>query len=133
MRHAKDHRKLGRSPSHRKALLKNLLNSLIEHERITTTVAKAKELRRLADRAITLGKKDTTHARRMLFAMLVNKKNTAKVFDVLAKRYSNRNGGYTRIIKTGFRHGDAADMAIIEYLPPSEKKVPPKKAKKKKQ
>ncbi len=122
MRHAKDHRKLGRKPAHRKALLRNLLNSLIEHERITTTVPKAKELRRLADRAITLGKKNTTHARRMLFAMLVNKKNTAKVFDVLAKRYENRNGGYTRIIRTGFRAGDGAEMAIIEYLPEGEKK-----------
>lgn len=132
MRHAKDHRKLGRTPSHRKALLKNLLNSLIEHERITTTVAKAKELRRIADRAITLGKKDTTHARRMLFAILVNKKNTAKVFDVLAKRYMDRNGGYTRVVKTGFRAGDAAEMAIIEYLPPTEKKSTPKKSKKKK-
>jgi large subunit ribosomal protein L17 len=132
MRHAKDHRKLGRTPSHRKALLKNLLNSLIEHERITTTVAKAKELRRIADRAITLGKKDTTHARRMLFAILVNKKNTAKVFDVLAKRYMDRNGGYTRVVKTGFRAGDAAEMAIIEYLPSTEKKSTPKKSKKKK-
>jgi large subunit ribosomal protein L17 len=117
MRHGKDHRKLGRNPSHRKALLKNLLNALILHERIHTTLAKAKELRRIADRAITLGKKDTTHARRMLFAILVDKKNCAKVFDVLSKRFEGRNGGYTRIVKTGFRPGDAAEMAIIEYLP----------------
>lgn len=130
MRHAKDHRKLGRSPSHRKALLKNLLNALIDHERITTTVAKAKELRRIADKAITLGKKDTTHARRMLFAILVDKQNTAKVFDILAKRYKDRNGGYTRIIKTGFRAGDGAEMAIIEYLPPTEKKSTTVKKKK---
>ncbi|RMG59078.1 MAG: 50S ribosomal protein L17 [Deltaproteobacteria bacterium] len=130
MRHAKDHRKLGRNPAHRKALLRNLLNALIEHERIQTTVPKAKELRRLADRAITLGKKNTTHARRMLFAMLVNKKNTAKVFDVLAKRYADRNGGYTRILKTGFRAGDGAEMAIIEYLPEGEKKEKGKKKKK---
>ncbi|NIS74868.1 MAG: 50S ribosomal protein L17 [Deltaproteobacteria bacterium] len=132
MRHAKDHRKLGRNPSHRKALLKNLLNSLIDHERITTTVAKAKELRRVADRAITLGKKDTTHARRMLFAILVNKRNTEKVFAVLAKRYAGRSGGYTRIIRTGFRSGDGAEMAIIEYLPAVEIKSSPKKQKKKK-
>jgi large subunit ribosomal protein L17 len=132
MRHAKDRRKLGRNPSHRKALLKNLLNSLIDHERITTTVAKAKELRRVADRAITLGKKDTTHARRLLFAILVNKRNTEKVFAVLAKRYTGRSGGYTRIIKTGFRPGDGAEMAIIEYLPAAEKKSSPKKEKKKK-
>lgn len=132
MRHRKAYRKLGRSPSHRKALLKNLLNALIQHERITTTVAKAKELRRVADRAITLGKKDTTHARRMLFAILVNKENTAKVFDVLARRYANRNGGYTRVIKTGHRSGDGADLAIIEYLPPGGRGTGEKAGKKKK-
>jgi len=116
MRHGKDHRKLKRNPAHRKALLKNLLNSLIQEERIHTTLARAKELRRIADRAITLGKKDSTHARRMLFAMLVDKKSCGKVFDDLAKRYGGREGGYTRIIKTGYRPGDGSEMAFIEYI-----------------
>ena len=132
MRHAFDHRKLRRNPSHRKALLRNLMNSLVRSERIETTVAKAKELRRLADRLITLGKRDTTHARRRVFSLLSDKKNTEKLFSGLAGRFTERAGGYTRIVRTGYRSGDGAEMAILEYLPAQEKKVGAKKGKKKK-
>lgn len=130
MRHAVDHRKLRRNPSHRKALLKNLMNALVRSERIETTVAKAKELRRLADRLITLGKRDTLHARRRVFALLSDKQNTDKIFAGLAGRFAGRDGGYTRIMKTGFRVGDGAEMAIIEYLPTEEKKAGAPKGKK---
>ena len=132
MRHAIDHRKLRRNPSHRKSMLRNLMNSLVRAERIETTVARAKELRRLADRLITLGKRDTTHARRRVFSLLSDKKNTEKLFSGLAGRFSERAGGYTRIVRTGFRSGDGAEMAILEYLPAEEKKAGAKKAKKKK-
>jgi large subunit ribosomal protein L17 len=132
MRHAIDHRKLGRSPAHRKALLRNLMNALVRSERIETTVAKAKELRRLADKLITLGKKDTTHARRQVFALLSDKENTEKVFAGLAGRFVERAGGYTRIIRTDYRVGDGAEMAILEYLPAEEKKAGAKKGRKKK-
>lgn len=132
MRHAMDHRKLRRNPSHRKAMLKNLMNALVRSERIETTVARAKELRRLADRLITLGKKETTHARRLVFAMLGDKKNTEKLFGGLAGRFSARAGGYTRIVRTGYRAGDGAELAFIEYLPVEEKKAGAKKGKKKK-
>jgi large subunit ribosomal protein L17 len=130
MRHAVDHRKLRRNPSHRKALLKNLMNALVSSERIETTVAKAKELRRLADRLITLGKKDTLAARRQVFSMLSDKTTTDKLFSGLAGRFSARAGGYTRIIRTGYRVGDGAEMAIIEYLPSEEKEAAPAKGKK---
>ena len=132
MRHAIDHRKLRRNPSHRKAMLRNLMNSLVRAERIETTVARAKELRRLADRLITLGKRDTTHARRRVFSLLSDKKNTEKLFSGLAGRFSERAGGYTRIVRTGFRSGDGAEMAILEYLPAEEKKAGARKGKKKK-
>lgn len=132
MRHAIDHRKLRRNPSHRKALLRNMMNSLVRSERIETTVARAKELRRLADRLITLGKRDTTHARRRVFAMLSDKGNTEKLFSGLAGRFAGRAGGYTRIVRTGFRAGDGAELAIIEYLPAEEKRAGAGKAKKKK-
>jgi large subunit ribosomal protein L17 len=132
MRHAVDHRKLRRNPSHRKALLRNLMNSLVRSERIETTVARAKELRRLADRLITLGKRDTTHARRHVFSLLSDSKNTEKLFSGLAGRFTDRAGGYTRIVRTGFRGGDGAEMAILEYLPAEEKKAGARKGKKKK-
>ncbi len=132
MRHAIAHRKLGRTPGHRKALLRNMMNALVRSERIETTVAKAKEIRRLADRLITLGKRDTTHARRRTFSLLSDKKNTEKIFSGLAARFAGREGGYTRIIRTGYRSGDGAEMAILEYLPEEEKKTKPKKGKKKK-
>ncbi|HEX9190779.1 MAG TPA: 50S ribosomal protein L17 [Candidatus Deferrimicrobiaceae bacterium] len=130
MRHAKDHRKLGRSPAHRKALLRNLMNSLVISERIETTVPRAKELRRLADRLITLGKRETLHARRRVFSLLSSKAATDKIFASLAGRFSGRNGGYTRIVRTGFRAGDGAEMAILEYLPAEEKKAAAKGKKK---
>ena len=130
MRHAIAHRKLGRTPGHRKALLRNMMNSLVRSERIETTIAKAKEVRRLADRLITLGKKDTTHARRRAFSMLSNKENTEKIFATLASRFSGREGGYTRIVRTGYRAGDGSELAILEYLPAEEKKAKPKKGKK---
>jgi large subunit ribosomal protein L17 len=130
MRHAKDHRKLGRSPAHRKALLRNLMNSLVISERIETTVPKAKELRRLADRLITLGKRETLHARRRVFSLLSNKETTDKIFASLAGRFAGRQGGYTRIVRTGYRAGDGAELAILEYLPVEEKKVAGKGKKK---
>ena len=132
MRHGIAHRKLGRSPGHRKALLRNMMNALVRSERIETTIAKAKEIRRLADRLITLGKKDTTHARRRAFTMLSDKKNTEKIFATLASRFAGRDGGYTRIVRTGYRAGDGSEMAILEYLPAEERMVKAKKGKKKK-
>lgn len=132
MRHAVAYRKLGRNPGHRKALLRNMMNALVQSGRIETTVAKAKEVRRLADRLITLGKKNTTHARRRAFSMLSDKKNTERIFDSLASRFAGREGGYTRIVRTGYRSGDGAEMAILEYLPAEEKKGKTKKGKKKK-
>jgi len=132
MRHAIAHRKLGRNPGHRKALLRNMMNAIVRSERIETTVAKAKEVRRLADRLITLGKKDTTPARRRVFSMLSDKKNTEKIFATLASRFTGREGGYTRIVRTGYRVGDGAEMAILEYLPAEKKTVKTKKGKRKK-
>jgi large subunit ribosomal protein L17 len=137
MRHACDHRKLRRNPSHRKAMLRNLMNSLVRSERLVTTVARAKELRRLADRLITLGKADTLHSRRRVFQILSDKRTTDKLFSGLAARFDGRNGGYTRIMRTGYRVGDGAEMAIIEYLPAEgaaageakAKKAAPKKEK----
>jgi len=130
MRHGNDHRKLGRNPSHRKALLRNLMNSLVISERIETTVARAKELRRLADRLITLGKRETLHARRRVFALLCSKEATDKLFAGLAGRFAGREGGYTRIVRTGYRAGDGAELAILEYLPAEEKKAVAKGKKK---
>jgi large subunit ribosomal protein L17 len=124
-----DHRKLGRKPAHRKALLRNLMNALVHAERIETTVPKAKELRRLADRLITLGKRASLHSRRRVFSLLTDKAATDKVFETLAGRFAGREGGYTRIVRTGFRVGDGSEMAIIEYLPVEEKKAGTKKKK----
>lgn len=132
MRHGIAHRKLGRNPGHRKALLRNMMNALVRSERIETTVAKAKEVRRLADRLITLGKKDNTHARRRTFSLLSDKRNTEKIFATLAIRFAGREGGYTRIVRTGYRAGDGSEMAILEYLPAEEKVTKAKKEKKKK-
>ena len=127
MRHGIDHRKLGRKPAHRKALLRNLMNALVHSERIETTLPKAKELRPLADRLITLGKAGTLHSRRRAFSLLTDKEATDKLFATLAGRFVDRQGGYTRIVRTGFRVGDGAEMAIIEYLPAEEKKAGKKK------
>jgi len=120
MRHRKDHRKLGRSNSHRKAMLRNLVTSLLDHEQIRTTDAKAKEVRRVAERMITLGKRGTLAARRQALKTIRTKDVTAKVFDVLADRYDGREGGYTRILKLGRRHGDNAPISLIQLIPEGE-------------
>ena len=116
MRHRKSGRKLNVNPTHRRALMRNMVVSLIQHERIETTDAKAKELRGLADRMITLGKRGDLHARRQAFAAMRNKEATTKLFEEIAGRYTDRNGGYTRVIKLGRRVGDNAPMAIIELV-----------------
>jgi len=120
VRHRKDHRKLGRSPSHRKAMLRNLVTSLLEHEQVRTTEAKAKEVRRVAERMITLGKRGTLHARRQALQTIRSKDVAAKVFDGLADRFRERPGGYTRILKLGRRVGDNAPMSIVQLLPGEE-------------
>jgi large subunit ribosomal protein L17 len=116
MRHRVHGRKLGRPTPHRRALLRNLCTSLFEHERITTTVHKAKEVRPLAEKLITLGKAGSLHARRQAAGMLLKAAVVQKLFDTIATRFSDRNGGYTRIIKLGHREGDGADLAVIELL-----------------
>ena len=123
MRHRVHGRKLGRTPPHRRALLRNLCTSLLEHERITTTVQKAKEVRPLAEKMITLGKKETLHARRQAARFLLKAAVVQKLFDSIAARYADRPGGYTRILKLGPRAGDGAELAIIELISEeSEKK-----------
>lgn len=131
MRHLKSGRKLGRTTSHRKALLRNMVTSLLEHERIKTTDAKAKELRRVADRMITLGKRGDLHARRRALSYIRSKDVVAKLFNELAERFRDRQGGYTRVIKVGHRVGDAAPMSIIELVKEEVKKKPKKRARKK--
>ena len=116
MRHKMGYKKLNRTSEHRKALIKNMLNSLIKYEQITTTLPKAKVLKPQADKIITLGKKDTLSNTKTLISKLQDIKSTNKVKKTLSKRYSNRKGGYTRIIKAGFRYGDNAPMAIIEFV-----------------
>jgi len=116
MRHLKAGRKFGRTSAHRKALFRNLVGALIERERISTTLCKAKELRGKVERTITLGKKGTLHARRQAFKLAPQKEAVQKVFGPLADRYANRPGGYTRIIKIGPRRGDNASMAFIELV-----------------
>ena len=116
MRHAFANKKLNRTSEHRKALLKNMLNSLIKYEQIKTTLPKAKFLKPQADKIITLGKKETLQTTKMLVSKLQDIKSANKVKKTLSKRYQNRNGGYTRIIKAGFRYGDNAPMAIIEFV-----------------
>ena len=109
-------KKLNRTSEHRKAMLKNMLNSLIKYEQIKTTLPKAKFLKPQADKIITLGKKETLHTTKMLVSQLQDIKSAKKVKKTLSKRYENRKGGYTRIIKAGFRYGDNAPMAIIEFV-----------------
>lgn len=109
-------RKLNRTSSHRKALFSNLVCSLIEHEQISTTLPKAKDLRSFADKMITVAKKDTLAARRQALSFLRSEEAVKKLFDVLGKRYASRNGGYTRVLKSGLRYGDCAPMAIIEFV-----------------
>lgn len=116
MRHAKGYRRLNRTHEHRKALFANMAGSLIEHEQIKTTLPKAKELKRIIEKLITLGKRGDLHARRQANAKLKQEMHTAKLFDVLGPRYKDRQGGYVRVMKAGFRFGDMAPMAIIEFV-----------------
>ena len=116
MRHGIGYKKLNRTSEHRKALIKNMLNSLIKYAQITTTLPKAKVLKPQADKIITLGKKESLQNTKALFSKLQDSKSTNKVIKTLSKRYEKRNGGYTRIIKAGFRYGDNAPMAVIEFV-----------------
>ncbi len=116
MRHRLSGRKLNRTSEHRRAMFANMAAALIKHEQIKTTLPKAKELRPIVDRLITLGKRGRLHDRRRAYAFLRDDAMTAKLFDSLAQRYAERNGGYTRVLKAGLRYGDAAPMAIIELV-----------------
>jgi len=116
MRHRNGARKLNRTSSHRKAMFSNMAVSLLIHEQIKTTLPKAKELRRVADKMITLGKRGTLHTRRQAFSYLRDDTAVSKLFGVLAERYKERGGGYTRVLKAGFRYGDNAPMAFIELV-----------------
>ena len=115
MRHLTQGRKLNRTSAHRKALFRNLVLALVKHERIRTTDAKAKELRRYADRMITLGKRGDLAARRLAFAFMQSRDAVKRLFDEIAPRFKERNGGYTRVVKFGFRRGDAARLSIVEF------------------
>jgi len=116
MRHLKSGRKLNRTSSHRRALIRNLITSLLRDEKIQTTDPKAKELRRWADRVITLGKQGSLHARRQVLGIVQDKAVVRKLFDIIAPRFKDRPGGYTRIIKVGMRRGDAAPISLIELV-----------------
>ncbi|MBE0583410.1 MAG: 50S ribosomal protein L17 [Desulfofustis sp.] len=125
MRHAKSGRKLGRTSSHREAMFRNMVTSLFEHERIVTTEHKAKELRPIAEKMITLAKRGDLHARRQALSYMRSKNVVAKLFEQIKDQFADRNGGYTRIIRTGVRVGDAAPMAIIELVGYQEKLAEP--------
>ena len=116
MRHGMSGRKLNRTSSHRKAMFANMVNALIKHEQIKTTLPKAKDLRPIAEKIISLGKSGTLHDRRRAFAILRDEAVVAKLFSVIAERYKDRQGGYTRVLKAGFRYGDCAPMAFIELV-----------------
>ena len=116
MRHGKSGRRLNRTVSHRKALFSNMAASLIEHEQITTTLPKAKELRPIVEKLVTLGKRGDLHARRQVISAIGSDELAKRLFDTIAPRYATRNGGYLRIMKAGFRHGDNAAMAVIEFV-----------------
>ena len=116
MRHARGYRRLNRTHEHRKALFANMAGSLIEHEQIKTTLPKAKELKRVIEKLVTLGKRGDLHARRQAASQLKQDMHVAKLFDTLGPRYSERQGGYVRVLKAGFRYGDMAPMAIIEFV-----------------
>ena len=137
MRHVKAHRKLGMNSSHRRAMMRNMVTSLIEHERIETTDARAKEIRRLADRMVTLGKRGDLHSLRLSLKTIRTKTAAKKLFDEVAPRFKDRQGGYTRVVKTGRRAGDNAPMAILEWtvqasdIEKEEKKPAKKKSAKK--
>jgi large subunit ribosomal protein L17 len=116
MRHARGYRRLNRTHEHRKALFANMAGSLIEHEQIKTTLPKAKELRPIIEKLITLAKRGDLHARRQADAQLKEDKHVARLFEILGPRYKDRKGGYVRVLKAGFRYGDMAPMAIIEFV-----------------
>ena len=116
MRHGNAHRKLGKKPAHRKAMFANMCAALIKHEQITTTLPKAKDLRPIVEKLITLAKKGDLHARRQAIAELRDPPMVKKLFDVLGPRYASRNGGYTRVMKAGFRFGDNAPVGVIEFV-----------------
>jgi len=116
MRHRIGYRKLNRTSEHRKALFKNMLNSLIKYEQITTTLPKAKELKPKLDKVITLGKKQSLQSKKYLFSELQSKSSVDKIFKTLSQRYQKRNGGYCRVIRAGFRYGDSAPLAVIELV-----------------
>jgi len=132
MRHQKAGRKLGRTSSHRKAMFRNMLTSFFEYERIETTDVKAKELRKIAEKMITLGKKGDLHSRRQVIRVIHNKKVIKNLFDTIAPRYQDRNGGYTRILKVSRRRGDNAPLSIIELVPEKGAKKPKKTSSKEK-
>ncbi len=121
MRHLNQGRKLSRTSAHRKALFRNLVLALVKHERIKTTDAKAKELRRYADRMVTLGKRGDVAARRLAFSFMQSRDAVKRLFDEIAPRFKERNGGYTRVVKFGFRRGDAARLSIVEFSDHSER------------
>jgi len=129
MRHKVAGRRLSRTSAHREAMMDNMVISLLRHERIKTTVPKAKEARKLADKVITLSKKGSVHARRLAGKTVHDREVLSKLFDTLAERYQSRPGGYTRIIRVGRRQGDAAEMALLELVDRDESLTPPKKAK----
>lgn len=131
MRHGKDGFKLGRTTAHRWALFRNLLVALFRHERITTTEAKAKAVRGLAEHMITLAKRENLHARRQVLSMVPDDAVVKRLFDTVAARYADRNGGYTRIIKAGFRRGDAAPVVLLELVDRAETPTDGKKGDKK--
>ena len=116
MRHGNSNRKLNRTHEHRKAMFANMVCSLIEHEQIQTTLPKAKELKKIIDKYITLGKKGSLHSRRLAISRLRQNSAVTKLFETLAPRYKKRNGGYSRVLKAGFRYGDAAPLAVIELI-----------------
>ncbi len=116
MRHQKQGRKLNRTASHRKAMFANMAASLIEHEQIVTTLPKAKDLRPIAEKLITLGKRGDLHARRLAISQIKDVEQVKKLFEVLGPRYKDRNGGYCRVLKAGFRFGDNAPLAVIEFV-----------------
>jgi len=116
MRHGKSGRKLNRTSSHRKAMFANMAAALIKHEQIVTTLPKAKDLRPVAEKLITLAKRGDVHARRQAMSRVRDEDQVKKLFEVLGERYSERNGGYTRVLKAGFRYGDSAPMAVIELV-----------------
>ncbi len=133
MRHLKDGVKLGRTATHRRAMFRNMVTSLLKHERIETTLAKSKELRRITDRMITLGKEGTLSARRRAASYIQEPMVLRKLFDSVSARYASRNGGYTRTYKAGLRKGDASSMAIIELVDRDLAAAPKKRVKKAKE